>query len=170
MPLLKRRTVLSGAIAASALAFAGGAPRARLSPGDRTDVPVEAVSGVVVILDADRGAGVARLRARAKARGWQVREAGRDPAVLWDRQLRPIWDGRDVAVLGLTSPATAFCLDLLARDAGYVTVWEGGPAAALDPGFDAILRATAARVELRTLPHSPADGALVSWLIRRMHR
>jgi hypothetical protein len=55
---------------------------------------------------------------RVRANGSQPFEFASDVAGLWMRELEPRLRSAPVAIMGYTSAATLFCLDLLARDYG----------------------------------------------------
>jgi len=67
----------------------------------------------------DRGvAGSAAFAAAARAQGLTVFEFTSDVAQVWMRELEPRLRVRRIEILGYSSPATSFCLELLARDYG----------------------------------------------------
>jgi hypothetical protein len=71
----------------------------------------------------DRGLeGSEALTARAGARGLRALSFAGDVAGLWMSELEPCFRSGPTVIEGYTSPATLFCLDLLARDYGARTV------------------------------------------------
>jgi predicted secreted Zn-dependent protease len=74
-----------------------------------------------VIVDSSLDTGAA-FAAAVAAEGRTVRVFSRDVAGLWMREIEPLLRAGPVMMTGHTSPATLFCLDLLARDYGARTV------------------------------------------------
>jgi hypothetical protein len=110
-----RRTFLAGSGAAAMLA-AWPAPHAR---GERVEHSLKTERVAVV----DRGvAGGAAFAAAARARGLRLFEFTNDAAHVWMHELEPRLRSGSVEIFGHTSPATLFCLDLLARDYGASAV------------------------------------------------
>jgi hypothetical protein len=67
----------------------------------------------------DRGvAGSAAFAAAARAQGLPLFEFTSDAARVWMHELEPRLRVGSLEILGHTSPATSFCLELLARDYG----------------------------------------------------
>jgi hypothetical protein len=76
-------------------------------------LPIERVAVV------DRGvAGSAAFAAAVRARGLPLFEFASDVAQVWMHELEPRLRARPLEILGFSSPATSFCLELLARDYG----------------------------------------------------
>jgi hypothetical protein len=97
--------------------------------------------------------GAARFAADARARGVQTFEFARDAADLWMREIEPRLRAGPVAIAGHTSAATAFCVELLARDYGARVVqrFEQGEAVVFvisqSPGRRAALAPEAVRAQ-----------------------
>ena len=83
-----------------------------------------------------RFAAARAFAAKARGRGWMVRAIAGDVTDLWFDELAPRWKEGPAAIAGVTTAASLFCLDLLARDAG-----------------------------MRTLARSEGEDGLVAWLI-----
>ncbi|NBC37742.1 hypothetical protein GTZ99_14395 [Novosphingobium sp. FSY-8] len=47
-----------------------------------------------------------------------------DVTDVWQARLRPYWDGQNRWLMGVSRPDALFCLDILARDAGYRLVHD----------------------------------------------
>ncbi len=104
---------------------------------------------------------------RAAASGIEVAPVGEDVTAVWQGRLRAAWDGREFTLAGMTAPAVAFCLDLLARDAGYALVHECAAGGIDSPAFASALRAGARLVQASLLPHGAGADGLRAWVIRR---
>jgi hypothetical protein len=117
--MVSRRAVIEGGLALAAGLKAWPARAARAHDGDapRSTEPVTPAPHRVALVD--RGvAGSAAFAAAARARGLRLFEFTSDVAHVWMRELEPRLRVRPLEILGHTSPATSFCLELLARDYG----------------------------------------------------
>ena len=115
--MLGRRAFLTGSVFAAAVASwpARGAVSAPTWTAAAT--PADSVALVDRSLD-----GSDAVVADARAQGLRVVEFAGDVAGVWMRELEPRLRAGLLTVVGHTSAATLFCLDLLARDYGARTV------------------------------------------------
>jgi len=116
--MVSRRAFVEGGLglAAGLATWPAGATRARTDDALRATETVTPAPRVAVV---DRGvAGSAAFAAAARAQGLPVFEFTSDVAQVWMRDLEPRLRLGALEVLGHTSPATSFCLELLARDFG----------------------------------------------------
>jgi hypothetical protein len=123
--------------------------RAHAAPGGAPDL-----NGGAAVALVDRSLpGAARFAADARARGVRTLEFARDAADLWMREIEPRLRAGPVAIAGRTSAATAFCVELLARDYGarIVQRTEQGEAVTFvisqSPGQRAALAPAAVRAQ-----------------------
>jgi hypothetical protein len=123
--MIDRRSFLTGSVAMAA-ALAGAPTRA----GARGRADVGAPLPDIVLVDRHL-AGSETFAAQARARGLGVLEFTSDAAGVWMRELEPRLRAGPLAIAGLTSAATLFCLDFLARDYGARTVRRVAGAAAV---------------------------------------
>ncbi|HJR70297.1 MAG TPA: hypothetical protein VKA43_09685 [Gammaproteobacteria bacterium] len=117
--MVSRRAFVEGGLglAAGLAAWPAHATRARREDTfGSTETVTPAPLRVAVV---DRGvAGSAAFAAAARARGLRVFEFTSDVAQVWMRELEPRLRLGALEILGYSSPATSFCLELLARDFG----------------------------------------------------
>jgi hypothetical protein len=117
--MVNRRALVEGGLGLAA-GFAAwptcAAPaEGRDAPGSTENVTPAPLRVAVV----DRGiAGSATFAAAACAQGLPVFEFTSDVARVWMRELEPRLRLSALEILGYSSPATSFCLELLARDYG----------------------------------------------------
>lgn len=78
---------------------------------------------VVVVVDQTSPQGPV-FAAEAANRGTAAYAMGRDPGSVWMNQIEPRWKRDPAVVAGLTSRASLFCLELLARDYGMGLVYR----------------------------------------------
>lgn len=82
-----------------------------------------AAAGIASVALVDRNLDASAARAAdARAQGLRVVEFSGDLAGVWMRELEPRLRAGPLTIVGHTSAATLFCLDLLARDYGARTV------------------------------------------------
>ena len=105
MDRVDRRTFLAGS-AAAALVAAWPATSALSDGIERVAVVDRAIAGSTV------------FAAAARARGLRLFHFASDAAHVWMRELEPRLRSGSLEILGYTSAATLFCLELLARDYG----------------------------------------------------
>ena len=119
---MNRRTFLLGGVALTAAPVAW--PRAASRLGGRSALYADAD---LIIVDRNV-AGSATFAMRARATGGTPLEFASDVAGLWMREIEPTLRSRPTAIVGYTSAATLFCLDVLARDYGsrLVEPWDDG--------------------------------------------
>jgi hypothetical protein len=111
----RRAFIRSGA----SLAIVAALPLPRTA-SSATSAPRSHPASFVIVDDSlDTGAAFA---AGAAAEGRTVRTFSRDVASLWMSAIEAQLRAGPVLITGHTSPATLFCLDLLARDYGARTV------------------------------------------------
>jgi hypothetical protein len=94
-------------------------------PASAASARTVAANASLVLVDRQL-AGGAEFATAARARKLPVLEFTADVAGLWMNELEPRLRLGPVAIAGYTSPATLFCLDLLARDYGARTVERAG--------------------------------------------
>jgi len=114
-----RRAVIEGGLglATGLVVWAARATRAHANDAAHSTETVTPAPPRVAVVD--RGvAGSAAFAAAARAQGLPVFEFTSDVAQVWMRELEPRLRMRRVEILGHTSSATSFCLELLARDYG----------------------------------------------------
>ena len=112
MERIDRRAFLAGGAAAAATLAAWPMTRANANGVARSP----AIERVAVV---DRGvAGAAAFAAAARAGGLRLFAFTSDAAHVWMHELAPRLRSGSLEILGHTSPATLFCLELLARDYG----------------------------------------------------
>jgi hypothetical protein len=137
---------------ASLLATSSVAWPARGARVDAAAAAPRADATAIALVDRDVAGGAAFANA-ARARGTTVLEFGGDVARIWMRELEPRLRAGPVAIAGHTSAATAFCLELLARDFGARTVELARAGAAVSfvisqsPGRRAALAPAAVRAQ-----------------------
>ena len=150
--MIDRRAFLSGsgAIVATLAAWpARGAASAR-----RTSAAAPSPS--IALVDRHLG-GSESFAADARAQGLGVAEFSGDLAGVWMRELEPCLRAGPLTIVGYTSAATLFCLDLLARDYGARTVRRADRGAAVSfivsssPGRRAAHAPAAVRAQWREL-------------------
>jgi hypothetical protein len=107
----RREFVTNGAALAALTAFPlayGAAPREVSSP-----------AGAPSLVIVDRAVTqAAAFEAEARAAGYATRPFDRDAGAVWMNEIEPRLRVGPVALAGLTTQATLFCLELLARDYG----------------------------------------------------
>jgi len=112
MDRVDRRTFLAGSAAAAATLAAWPAKRAHGHGVARSP----AIERVAVV---DRAvADSAAFAAAVRVRGLRLFEFTSDAAHVWMHELEPRLRSGSLEIVGHTSPATLFCLELLVRDYG----------------------------------------------------
>ncbi len=117
--MVSRRAFVEGGLglAAGLAAWPAGAARAHADAAMGSIATVTSAPLRVAIVD--RGvAGSAAFAAAARAQGLKLFEFTSDVAHVWMRELEPRLRLGWLEILGYSSPATSFCLELLARDYG----------------------------------------------------
>jgi hypothetical protein len=117
--MVSRRAVVEVGLGLAA-GLAAWPARAARAPGDGAPHSTETVTPAPLrVAVVDRGvAGSAAFATAARAQGLPLFEFTSDAAQVWMRELEPRLRVRPLEILGVTSPATSFCLELLARDYG----------------------------------------------------
>jgi len=146
--MVDRRAFLTGSVFAAATVATwptrgvASAPKAATAAG----------SPAIALVDRSL-AGGDRVAADARAQGFGVVEFSGDVAGAWMRELEPRLRAGPLTIVGHTSAATLFCLDLLARDYGARTVQRAEHGAAVSfvisqrPGRRAALAPAAVRAQ-----------------------
>ena len=149
---MNRRTFAQSAALLATSLLAWPARGARV---DATDGAPRVDAAAIALVDRDVAGGAAFASA-ARARGAAVLEFSGDAAHVWMSELEPLLRAGPVAVACHTSAATAFCLELLARDFGARTLELARAGAAVtfvisqSPGRRAVLAPAAVRAQWRT--------------------
>ncbi len=123
--MVNRRNFVAGSAALAALA-AAPLTRARAAGQRTVRVPTE-----VQLVIVDRALPeAAAFAAQTIAAGHDTRLFDRDVGALWMNEIEPRLRLGPVVIAGLTSAATLFCLDFLARDYGAHVVQRSAAASA----------------------------------------
>ena len=116
--MVSRRAFVEGGLGLAA-GLGAWPVRATQAHGDDAAQIAETVTPALRVAVVDRGvAGSAAFAAAARVRGLPVFEFTSDVAQVWMHEIEPRLRVLRLEILGYTSPATSFCLELLARDFG----------------------------------------------------
>jgi hypothetical protein len=114
--MVSRRGFVQGGLGLAAFFAAWPARQTRAHVPGSTEAPPRLVERVAVV---DRAvAGSVAFAAAARSRSLLLFEFTSDVAKVWMHDLEPRLRVRPLEIIGRTSPATFFCLELLARDFG----------------------------------------------------
>jgi len=152
--MVDRRSFITSTIAVATAAAVGYEAGARSVAAPSRDTLL-APSDSVALVDRYLGGGAA-FAAAARARGLVTLEFRGDVARLWMHELEPRLRSQPTTIVGYTSDATWYCLDLLAGDFGARTVQHAVEADAVrfvisqTPGRRAALAPAAVRAQWRS--------------------
>lgn len=150
--MVDRRSFITSTIAVATAAAVGYEAGARSAAAPSRDTLLAPSDSAVALVDRYLGGGAA-FAAAARARGLVTLEFTADVARLWMHELEPRLRSEPTTIVGYTSDATWYCLDLLARDFGARTVQHTVEVAAVrfvisqTPGRRAALAPAAVRAQ-----------------------
>ena len=163
----RRAFVIGGA----ALATLAAAPLSVALAGTRLARPSRTFRADALLVVMDHGlAQAAAFAADAEASGYRALGFVSDVAASWMNEIEPRLRAGPVAIAGLTSAATLFCIELLARDYGAHPLRRIEHPRGSVPRFEPLLAAGPPRASLPPFvqvaaPRAGAAPAVFSWLI-----
>ncbi|RPI60912.1 MAG: hypothetical protein EHM50_06570 [Lysobacterales bacterium] len=124
---------------------------------------------LLVLIDRNLATSAA-LAAEAVTAGHRVLDFASDVASLWMNELEPRLRAGPLAMIGHTSAATLFCVELLARDYGARALQRIGHPAATAPALAALLATPTSTAPLEPFePVMARATTAVTWLVATSH-